>query len=239
MKYLGGKSRIAKQISSYLNKVIEDNKIERYIEPFCGACWITQEINPNIIRVACDIHPDLILMWQELTKGWIPPENISEEEYKDLKSAPSSALRGFVGFGSSFGGKFFGGYARSYNKEGKLSRNHCKEARNSLLKKVDKIKNVHFKNCSYLDIPIDKLENRLIYCDIPYLGTTAYSNTKPFNHEEFYKWARQVSLNNHVYISEYQMPPDFEVVLEIPIKVDMQMKNGKENRVEKLFKYKG
>lgn len=231
MKYLGGKSRIAKQIGAFLNSEIERLRPIKYIEPFCGACWITQEIKPDIQRIACDIHPDLILMWKELQKGWIPPEDVSKEEYYAVKNEVSSALRGFIGFGCSFSGKWFGGYAYT---EG---RNYAANAKNSLLKQIFKLRDVHFKNCSYLDV--QNIQNRIIYNDPPYASTTSYSCGK-FNSDEFWQWVRETSLNNYVYTSEYTAPADFEVVFEIATKTDMSNKEGKkENRIEKLFKYKG
>ncbi len=231
MKYLGGKSRIAKQLASYLNQYIIDNSITNYIEPFCGAAWVTQEIACNT-RVAMDIHPDLIMMWKELQRGWVPPEVVSEQEYAELKKQESSALRGFVGFGSSFSGKWFGGYARSKTSD----RNYTKEAKNTLLKKISKLQDVHFANRSYDTIPIESISNRLIYCDCPYIGTTGYSCGK-FDHNAFYAWCRAAAKNNHVFISEYTMPDDFETVLTIQTKTDMSNAAGqKEVRIEKLFK---
>jgi hypothetical protein len=80
--------------------------------------------------------------------------------------------------------------------------------------------------------------NSLIYCDLPYFGTTSYSGTEPFNYEYFYNWSRNMSKYNKIFISEYQMPPDFQTVLEIPVKTDMSNKEGKKfSRVEKLFTY--
>ncbi len=232
MQYLGGKSKIAKQIGEYLNQYIVDNNITNYIEPFCGGCWLTQEVKANT-RVAMDIHPDLIAMWKELQSGWIPPEVVSEEDYARLKKEGPSALRGFVGFGCSWGGKWFGGYARNA-----IGHNYAKSAKNSCLKKIGKLADVHFANRSYDTIPIESISNRCIYADPPYSNTTGYACGK-FNHEKFYSWCRAAAKNNHVFISEYTMPDDFETVLTIQTKTDMSNVAGqKEVRIEKLFKAK-
>ena len=57
-------------------------------------------------------------MWQGLQSGWTPPDVITKEEYKYIREHKDEnpALTGFVGFGCSFGGKWFGGLAR--NKRG-------------------------------------------------------------------------------------------------------------------------
>ena len=44
------------------------------------------------------------------------PFQLMEEEYKNLKTSEPSALRGFVGYFLSFGGKWFGGYAPKYQR---------------------------------------------------------------------------------------------------------------------------
>jgi len=169
------------------------------------------------------------MLWKGLqNNSFIPPDNITEEEYQKLKYSESSALRGFVGFGSSFSGKWFGGMARSKTS----NRNYTGEAKRTLFKKIEKLRDVQFNNCSYLNL---QPKNCLIYNDPPYFNTTGYACGN-FKHEEFYDWCRLMSKTNLVYISEYQMPADFKCVLEIKTKTDMSNKDGKkENRIEKLF----
>lgn len=233
MQYLGGKSRICKQLALYLNSEIKEKQPERYIEPFCGSCWVVSEIT-HPIRIALDVHKDLVLLWQELQKGWNPPNTITEEEYQNLKTAAHSALRAFAGFGCSFGGKFFAGYAR----DPKSDRNYALNTKNSLLKRIEKLKNVYFKCASYDQIPIDKMEKRMIYCDPPYCGTTGYKETPPFNHTHFWDWVRQASLKNWVYVSEYVAPEDFRTVWSIETRTDLEVKSGgKAKRIEKLFQF--
>lgn len=81
--------------------------------------------------------------------------------------------------------------------------------------------------------------NALIYCDPPYASTTGYKGTGKFNHEQFWQWVREMSKENHVYVSEYVAPDDFKVVWQTQTTTDMRTKNGSSPRVEKLFKYKG
>ena len=50
---------------------------------------------------------------------------------------------------------------------------------------------------------------------------------------------RNWSKNNTVIISEYEAPYDFECIKEINTKTDIRNGDGKkENRVERLFRYK-
>lgn len=108
MQYIGGKFRIAKFIVPVLNRLRGDRD---YLEPFIGAANIFCKIPGT--RIGSDSHPDLILLLQAVRDGTIAfPDAVSEEEYQRIRREPPSALRGFVGFGCSFAGKWFGGYAR-------------------------------------------------------------------------------------------------------------------------------
>ena len=64
-------------------------------------------------------------------------------------------------------------------------------------------------NLSYEKVPI--LPNSIIYCDIPYAGTTEYDKNKTFNHRRFFEWVRDRSCP--VFVSEYMVkePHLFEV----------------------------
>lgn len=228
MQYLGGKSKTRKQISDFLESVRKPE--QTYFEPFVGGAWVLQEMSGK--RIASDGCYPLITMYKDLQNGWIPPENITEDEYLILKkdSDPYNGMRAFAGFGCSYSGKWFAGFAKSG------SRNYCENAKNSLLKQLPKIKDVQFRYGVFSDFsPVE----HLIYCDPPYQGTTQYGAFSGFDHELFWKTMREWSKNNTVVVSEYNAPEDFKCVLEIPTKTDMRVNGKKENRIEKLFMYNG
>ena len=132
MKYLGGKQRLGKHLAPFLKKLINKmHKCNGYIEPFCGSCGVLKNMTdlfPLISKIiANDYHPDLIQMWKEVQAGtFVYPSSISEEEYLAAKALPSpSAHKSFVGFGMSFGGRFFGAYAHKYINAKK--EDFCKE----------------------------------------------------------------------------------------------------------------
>lgn len=157
------------------------------------------------------------------------PESVSEDEYKFYKTAPDSAMKGFVGFACSFAGKWFGGYAR----DPKTTRNYAKGSGNSLRTKAAGLGGVKFECRGYRDY---SPSGKLIYCDPPYKGTTKIFNTA-FNSDEFWDVMRRWSLDNIVVISEYEAPLDFTCVLEIETKTDIGGKDNKKiGRVEKLFR---
>jgi DNA adenine methylase len=227
MRYLGGKARIAEQISEFINSAIELNKLKIYLEPFVGAAWIMERVKcPQ--RYGFDAHPDLILLWQALQSGWEPPSTLEESLYHELKKAEPSALRGFAGFGCSFSGKWFGGYAKDAT-----GRNYAGNACRSLLKKKDSLSDVEFLQADYTEI--QDIAGALIYCDPPYAGVTSYAGVEPFSSVDFWQWVREKSEKNLVLVSEYQAPEDFEAVLEIETRLDMQTKDSTK-RIERLFR---
>ena len=67
MKYMRSKSRIKKHIVPILQKLIDENNIEMYIEPFCGGCNIIDTIKCKT-KIANDISTPLIEMWKYLQK---------------------------------------------------------------------------------------------------------------------------------------------------------------------------
>lgn len=114
MQYLGGKSKISKEIATLIdNNLTNERENERvFVSLFCGSCAIESKVNADV-KILNDKHPYLIAMWRALQDGWNPPEEISKEQYKYIKEHKDEdmALSGFVGFGCSFGGKWFGGLA--------------------------------------------------------------------------------------------------------------------------------
>lgn len=235
MHYFGGKQRISKDLSVFLNAQLKNN--QPFVDLFCGSCNIISKIDDNRLRIANDKHYYLIEMWKALQNGWDMPDKITEEEYNYIKNNKdkNSALTGFVGFGCSYSGKWFGGYCRD-----NTNRNYCLNAKNSNLKILPKIKDVIFYNLDYknVSIPIGSL----VYCDIPYKNTTSYCKNEvgEFNHEEFYQWVRDNSDKYDIYISEYKknVPDDFEIVWEKNSKKDIRNKNNKrEDTIEVLMRF--
>lgn len=229
MQYLGGKFRIRKEISNIINT--NRKQEQTYIEPFVGGGNIMGSIDTTKgINLAFDINKPLITMYNSIKQGWIPPDVLPLEEYKKLQQTKdeNNPLTAFAGFCCSFGGKYYGGYARHAADR---NDNFCLQGKNSLLKIKSNISNFEFGCCSY---DLLKPHSSIIYCDPPYKGTTEY-NHKGFNHELFYKWCRELSHDNTIFISEYSMPDDFKCIWEKEVVLSVRSKKGCEPRKEKLF----
>lgn len=222
MRYFGGKARIGKQLAEIINGL----NPKTYWEPFCGMFSVGKHVKAN--RVATDAQEDLILLLDAIKNGFKPPTYVSEESYNGMKKLPPSAFRGFVGFGCSFAGKFFGGYARD-----KDNNNYAEKAARSLDKLRPIIQDVAFGHVKYNEANIF---TDVIYCDPPYKGTTKY--TVDFRSDDFWKWVKNKSCYSVVLVSEYEASEDFVSVWSKDVKTDMHGKDGKLPRVEHLFVHK-
>lgn len=232
MRYFGGKYRIASWVANKLQPLVDASPQGVYIEPFCGSCNVASRVRANRMYLA-DKHPDLIALWVYVQRGGTLPENVSEEQYTASRHLPSPHwLRGFAGFGCSFGGKFYGGYARQNS-----ARNYALNAKNSLMKKISTLNTAMFGCCDYTQILVP--DGAVVYCDPPYSNTTGYS-CGTFDTETFWTWVRSVSKKAKVVVSEYAAPSDMVVLGEKITETDMRVgvEQKKEKRIERLYIYR-
>lgn len=241
MQYVGSKNRLSKELAPVIQSYIEKDT-KGYLEPFVGGANMIDKIECEN-KIGIDLHKELIELLKYAQENELP-ETISEEEYNLVKNNTGeypSWYVGLVGFCGSFGAKYFGGFARRYNKDGSLF-DVPKQAINSLRRqsKLDKYKDIKFQHANFLDLPKEKIKGYVVYCDPPYKGTTKYK-TGEFPYEDFYGWCREMSENNIVLVSEYNMPDDFECIWEKELKTSLGSgvnKNSNRNRIEKLFIHK-
>ena len=234
MHYFGGKARIAKDLSKFINENYLKGNTKPFVDLFCGSCNITTKIDKDRLIIANDKHKYLIAMWKELQKGWIPPKECSEEQYKiviknlDIKPHVS----GFIGFGCSFSGKWLGGYGRN-----NIGSNYCLTAHNSVLKKINEMGDVIFTNANYDEVDIP--QGSIVYCDIPYKDTTQYSSKEvgKFNHDEFYKWVIDNKDKYTFLISEYEhnVPEGFKIVWRKESKKGIRNKEGIQDKTVEVL----
>ena len=231
MQYLGGKSRIGKKIAVELINPLVMAADRPYYEPFVGACNVARYVKASW-RLLTDANADLIALWREVQRGWVPPMAVSEAEYAAARNDPATAahLRAFIGFGCSFGGKWFGGYARNSRGD-----DYCGQARNSIAKLAPDIQSAHFEHVGYADIA--PRPNAVIYCDPPYAHTTGYGSVGAFDSEAFWNKVRLWSETCDVLVSEYRAPEDFVCVAEYATKLELRSKSGREPRIERVFTY--
>lgn len=231
MKYMGSKRRICKDILPIMLK--NRHSGQYFVEPFCGGCNVIAHVDGN--RLAADINPYLIAMFQSLVKGERPPSIINKQIYEKARNQYRCGVGilsdfeiGWIGFMASFRAKFFGGYAGSSND----GRDYVQEAIDNIKPQIKLLKGIRFECCDYRQLLIPR--HSIVYCDIPYKGTTRFGNTPTFSYNAFYKWCFLMKNEGHtLFISEYAMPNDFQLVWEKPIVKNLG--NQKPTRAERLY----
>ncbi len=202
-----------------------------FVSLFCGSCAVESRVRGFARKILNDKHQYLIAMYHGLQCGWTPPETVSPEQYQYLREhrAENPVLAGFVGFGCSFGGKWFGGYAR--NAEGT---NYAAQSRRSLLRDMETLMDAEFICGDYRAVPIPP--GAVIYADPPYNNTTGYGGEK-FDTGEFWAAMRLLADTGHrVYVSEQEAPPDITCVWEKPFTRTLDRnKNNQFVVMERLF----
>lgn len=237
MKYVGSKNRFSKELAPIIQGYITEDTVG-YLEPFVGGANMIDKIQCNN-KIGCDIHEELIELLKYAQNNYDNiPDTITEEEYYNVKNNKDNYPKwyvGLVGFCATFGAKYFDGYARGYKNDGVTPRDMPNEAIRNLKKQSPNLKNIRFYNCNFLDLPKDKIKGYVIYCDPPYRNTTKYK-TGDFPYENFYNWCRELSEDNIVLISEYNMPKDFKCIWVKETKIRLDSNRIKSDfRTEKLF----
>lgn len=246
--YHGGKQRIGKRLSQVIvdeSLVIASNKgitIDGYCEPFCGMLGVYQYI-PQLYKknglilnyLAGDINNNVIMMWKDTQKGWIPPTIVTEEQYNQIKnSIDCSAEKGYVGHQYSFKGQQFKAYAPKYGKKIDST-----SASNKVVKISNQLSTVEFSNCDYTQY--SNLKNYVIYCDPPYSNTQCVYydglDIKKFDNKKFWDWCIDMSKHNIVFVSEYSAPDDVKLIWSHTSNLTTNSHKTKKSRTEKLYSF--
>lgn len=227
MQYMGGKSRIARSIAEIINEIprrkikncqthCSDNHAgcggDCFVSLFCGSCAVESKVQGFSRKLLNDRHEYLIAMLQGVQQGYNLPEHITLEQYRYIRENKDAdpVLAGFVGFGCSFGGKWFGGYARN-----KTGTNYAEQSKRSLLKDMATLQDAQFVCGDYRRLCIPP--NSVIYADPPYNNTTGYTGDK-FDTTEFWIAMRLLAdLGHTVFVSEQEAPPDIQCIWENPL----------------------
>ena len=243
MVYMGSKAKYAKYIVPILQKIIDDNNIDTYIECFVGGANIIDKIKCKN-RIGYDRSDTLIALLQEAQKGM---EYVLQDGSRELWDKGKGYVKdgimpedmtlaeiGAMEFLASYSN---GGFPRGYAKNSE-TRNYFKEARNNLENQAAALKDIVFEVQDYKDLK--PISGAVIYLDPPYQGTKfyGYANQEKMDYDHFWNWVRDLSKDNYVLVSEQAAPDDFETVWEQKV-IRTTNKENNFKAVEKLFKYKG
>lgn len=242
MVYMGSKSKYAQYIVPILQKVINDNNIHLYVEPFVGGANIIDKIKCDL-RYGYDRSDTLIALLVQARDDF---SKVLEEGSRELWDKGKGYVKdgimpedmtladiGAMEFFASFSNRGYpGGYAKNT-----ANRNYFKEARANLEKQAPSLKDIIFYPGKYYELA--HVSGAVIYCDPPYANTKqyGYASQEQMDYNHFWNWVREMSKDNYVFVSEQVAPDDFEIVWEMEAKRTV----GKDNNfkaTEKLFRYK-
>ena len=228
MRYKGGKSKVAGHFVGLIDEALAENG-GRYVEPFVGGMNVAWRLENLVSARMSDADEDLIILYNAMLSGFIPPNTVTKEEYCALRAAKAKGpMSSFLSFGCAYGGQKWAGYARGGG------RNHVDENARFLAKKfAGDVSPYEFAHDDYQSIPQQDLSS-VYYCDPPYRGTSGYGAA--IDHDEFYEWCEGlVRLGHTVFVSEFSAPDKWEVAWS----KDRKMKVGPKSVstvTEKLYK---
>lgn len=191
--------RQSRQIVAVIATLHPDFKT--YVEPFCGALWSACAVMrafPDRRYVLNDVNPYLICFWKHAQSGWNPPEHLTERDYHHYnKTRPlNDPMTGYLGFAWSFGGKFFGGPARTAGR--------FKGSYGSTIDKVAVLRRstVMFTCSSFEDVRPPP--RSLVYLDPPYEARTAQSKGNGhLDRDAYFEYAGRLSKSCTVIATEF------------------------------------
>ena len=184
---MGSKNRLSKELAPIIQSYITE-ETKGYLEPFVGGANMIDKIACDK-RYGSDSHKYLIAFLDALSKGYEPPKNISEEEYKYIKTHQneySNEFLGYVGFQLSYGAKWFDTFRRDkigkrkYDEEAyrNVMNNHPRINR-ICITTIDEMRRINCKAFSIANVKrFDLLQKRLEKCNLILFG-----NIQPYNHE--------------------------------------------------------
>lgn len=231
MQYMGGKSRIAKDLARVIDSVRRPG--QWVWDPFCGGLSMSVALRAKGPVWSTDACAPLIALYRAVRDGWVPPDALSREEYHAARQLPNSdPLKAFAGFGCSYGGKWFGGYESDANgtrNRGGMPSNYALSAKRRLTKDVA---GSVFACVDFLEVRPRPI-NAVLYLDPPYAGATEYAAARGFDTAVFVRAVRAWSEYAPVFVSEYDFPLG-EIVWERAQRVTVARAKDK-SAVERLY----
>lgn len=240
---MGSKAKIAPSIAPIMQKCIDDNNVDTYIECFVGGANMIEHIQCKN-RYGYDRSDTLIALLTQMRDDFDKVLKDGNRELWDKGKAyvkddimPDDMTLADIGAMEFFASFSNGGFPRGYAKN-TMTRDYFNEAYRNAKKQAPNLKGIEFGCQNYWELNPD-IKGAVCYLDPPYQNTKFYGYAKQgkMDYEHFWNWVRELSKNNYVFISEQIMPDDFEIIWE----QDVKRTAGKDNNfkaVERLFRWK-
>lgn len=231
MQYLGGKAGPGLRIAQICSERLGPDAL--FVDMFCGSLNVVRHIQTPR-RLAVDACGPLITMWRAALRGWVPPTEVSREEYERIKATqdPNDPLTAFVLFGCSFGGKWCGGYAKN-----RPTQRYAEHASHQVVAKARDCIGTVLEHADFQEkYPGCWSPGTVLYADPPFAETTGYKAIGTFYSTAFWDWAEQHARRGvHVFVSEYRAPDGWQLVDEQVATQAGRLTPGKAKRVDRLF----
>jgi DNA adenine methylase len=207
-RYFGAKSKLAREIVSFILSYFDTDEYDAIIDCFCGTGSISIQFKKQSDKIvmASDKLKCMITTLQAVQNGYIPPSTTTKAEYDKVRFEDDNPLKSFLHILCNRSGRIA---EREFHEA--MERELLKMPRKTFKRAID-LQGIQFYECDYKDWTYVK--GALIYCDPPYINNfkTWPKNYKGFDHKEFWEWCRIMSANNIVIISEYSAPSDFKEI---------------------------
>lgn len=243
MQYNGGKAYTIKRwgMGDFWLDYLASTPTKRFVDVCCGSGAVSTfvgKVRPDIALVCNDVHPAAIAVLRAVSQeGWEPPTSLSEEEYRaqqvQAAAGAITPMTGFAGFGCSFGGKYFGGYARQKGYS------YARGVAKVLKRDAPHLARADYYTLDYAALPdaAGVLDGDVWYIDPPYAGTQGYQGTPEFDHARFWAWATQLSQRVPVLVSEFVAPDGWQAVWSVKRKLGLCAGKTAQERIDHVFAF--
>ena len=229
--YIGGKSRISKDIYEVITKIVPN--VKDFYDLMCGGLSISMEFTRTYNVYSNDYNEDLVFLWNYVRSNEIHLPIITLDKYKEyLMSNEMSYEKSFALIYCTYMCRYRGNFIENqYQRNGRTLYYH-QERFNGIKKSQDKIKMI--KNITCMDYRNFKdLSGVIVYFDPPYIDSFKWYKSG-FDTDEFWRFVSHLAKKNYVFVSERSCPIPHEVVYEKEI-INNVTKNPDKKLSEKLF----
>ena len=213
MQYLGSKRHYARKIVEVIRE--DSSAIPRITNVYdlcCGTLSMSMAFIDAGFRsvAAIDACEPLVRMYEAARDGWMPPNELSEAEWAALRDEqdPTNPMTAFAGFGCSYGGRWFAGYARGRYKG--VAQSYAAFTTAGVLKRCPYLRLDRLALSCGDALATSPAKGDVVYVDPPYEGTIGYGAMPEFKHEGLWAKCRVWrEAGAYVYVSGYESPPGF------------------------------
>lgn len=243
MNFNGGKTFVLRRaMGDFWRTYLASIQVKRFVDVCCGSGAVSTYINkirPDLALVCNDLHPAVIALLRAVScEGWVPPSTLSEVEYLALKARAQageiSPLVGFAGFGASFSGQYFKGFAKPHAKQ----QDKAAASARALLADAPHLARADFYNLDYAALPeaVGVREGDVWYIDPPYAGTMGFRGVPKFDHARFWAWAAALAQHVPVLVSEFTAPTEWRSMWVFARKLETRnTQGGVSERLDQVF----